>query len=110
VKEISAGLRGERMGQEGALEIAGNSNGLYVFEVLARLGFVPRGGAGRERHELERGVNVGIGMAQEAASMPRSLEQKDGLHFGLEEIVVEGGSPSYGRNRRGGLRLRCRFE
>src|SRR5205807_2078 len=95
VMGIAASLFGERMFEQLAVQEAGHSHPLDQLEVPARLLFVPGRAPGRERHQLER--RVVERMANNAASVARTLGKEDGLYLGLEKLVIQ-------RRRRGGGR------
>src|ERR1019366_9554726 len=87
VMGIAAGLLSERMLDQRALQDSGRGHPLDQLEILARLLFAPAHGAGRQRHQVERRV-VG-GMANNASRVASTLGEEDGLHLGLEEIVIQ---------------------
>jgi hypothetical protein len=87
VMVITTSLFGERMFEQLALQEAGHSHPLDQLEVHARLLFVPGRAPRRERHQFER--RVVERMANNASRVALTPGKKDGLHLGLEELVIQ---------------------
>src|SRR6185436_3092532 len=87
VMGIATGFWGERMFYDRTVHAAGDRHPLDQLEVLARLRFVPVRGARREFHQMER--RVVLHMTIGAARMTIALGDKNGLHLGLEKLVVQ---------------------
>src|SRR5262249_60096740 len=85
VKEVAAGLLGQRMDQQHALHAAGHDDPLHRLEVLARLLVVPRGAALRQRLQPERRAGT---VARDAAPMARTLGDEDRLHLRPDPAVA----------------------
>src|SRR3954463_1497413 len=88
VKIVPSSFFSERMHEQLTLErTAWSDEPPHGIEVLARLLLVPRRRPGRQGLQVADAAPAA--MAHEASGVTRALLQKDGLHVGLEELVVQ---------------------
>src|SRR5438105_1424504 len=91
VIKIAARVLCQRMHQKDALEVARLRRALERVEVLTRVFVVPRGTAGRERHQPDwRRAR----MARDATRVAGTLRKKDRLHLHLEVLEIQGSGRS----------------